>query len=297
MQQTGCLKKRRKRNLTKVSSTHYNFSRSPKTTISFVYQVAGLTVAAYDEASDTFRGLDMYDSSESNHNAGYNNYLKVGGDNSTSITMSRIHQARQNGSRSSSTRITRDPHFLIDDDDGSDSETGPQQLMKNRRHIGFPPDMKRSRSSVPDTINKTSEALSRPNLLDKKVMQRLYQLVTLGLVSGSFPWYWNKKKAYVEKFSPMREKIWNVICFFLSLQMLFVFGFQIYSFYNRVANTTLLTYREIFMGSFSLYWYGLNNSFTWNLYLHKESIRQYINTMLDMNKKFCGKVPTHSRPF
>lgn len=47
------------------------------------------------------------------------------------------------------------------------------------------------------------------------------------------------------------------------------------------------------MSSFSLLWYTWAVYFNVNMYLYKDQIRQYINTMLDFNEKYVEKFVIH----
>jgi len=258
MQQTGCLKKRRRRNISKVP---------------------GLGLVEYDAESDTYRGLDIYNDLYDDEFDTVNTKpsKRLFGD-SIGITISAIREARRNGtSLSSSTRITRDPTFSsvhMDDNDEDDDNNGK----------GFSSEQKESW----ELGEKSADVLSRPNLLDSTVMARLRQLLLLGTTSGAFPWNWNKKTVQIDKWPPWAEKLWVIMWFFVTIQTAFLTGFQFYSFYSRVKGETK-TYREVFMNSLSVYWYVCAIYFNFNMYIYKDHIRQYINTMLLMNKSFCGK--------
>ncbi len=136
-------------------------------------------------------------------------------------------------------------------------------------------------------VIKSQEAKDRPYLLDSTVIARLKQLLLLGKTSGSFPWSWNKKEHRIDRWSPFLERLWVIIWAFVTVQTLFLTLFQFYSFYSRVKGATK-TYREVFMSSLSAYWYICAVYFNVNMYLYKDQIRQYINTMFAMNRDLCG---------
>lgn len=119
-------------------------------------------------------------------------------------------------------------------------------------------------------------------------MARLKQLLLLGTASLTFPWIWNRKEHRIDRWRPNLEKIWVGIWVLVTLQTSFITAFQFYSFYTRVA-TGSKSYREIFQNSFSVYWYVCAVYFNVNMYLYKDAIRQYINTMFALNKELCGR--------
>lgn len=263
MQQTGCLKKRRRRNLAKVT---------------------GLGVKPYDETSDTYRGLDLYQT-------------KLEMESNYKMASERFSLTRKSGKLSSSTRITRDPGFSFpsimqvednfeyyDEDDGGGSVYSATDIELG----GYRSRVSSSIGSLMDATKKSAQVLARPYLLDQTVMARLKQLILLGKTSGAFPWSWNKKEHRIDKWGSLMEGLWKCSWAFFTLQTLCLTIFQFYSFYSRVKGETK-TYREVFMNSLSVYWYICAVYFNVNMYLYKDLIRQYINTMFALNKELCDK--------
>jgi hypothetical protein len=233
----------------------------------------------YDETTDTYRGLDLYKTEYSDPSLNQGSISKKIGE-SVGLTISAIHEARRNGKLSSATRITRDPTFNLrmeEEEEFSYSENGLDDDAFSRPG-----------SAWESSRDKSAHVLTRPNLLDKTVMTRLRQLLLLGMTSGAFPWTWNKKTTRIDKWPRWAERLWIYFWIFSTIQTTFLTGFQFYSFYSRVKGETK-TYREVFMNSLSVYWYVCAIYFNINMYLYKDQIRQYINTMLAMNAEFCGK--------
>jgi hypothetical protein len=116
--------------------------------------------------------------------------------------------------------------------------------------------------------------------------ERLQQLLLLGQTSGAFPWVWNKEKVQIDKWTPRTERYWYWFWSITTAQTVILCVYQIYAFFWRLESGK---YRELFMWSFSFVWYSSAVVFNLNMYLFKDSIRQYINTLLFMNKRFMGK--------
>lgn len=187
---------------------------------------------------------------------------------------------------SSSTRITRDPGFSLP---GRVQDDYDYDIFEDDVELGFGPGSRKiSNAAFVSPAQKTDEALARPYLLDATVMTRLKQLLLLGKTSGAFPWSWDKRTHRINRWSPGWEKVWVVVWAFVTVQTVFLTGFQFYSFFARVGAGNK-TYREVFMNSLSVYWYICAVYFNINMYLYKDLIRQYINTLFGVNKKLCGE--------
>lgn len=290
MQQTGCLKKRRRRNLAKVCYRFflYGVPLVFLTSISKISQVTGLGLKPYDEETDTYQGHDIYT---------YDPPTSLADHFKTSS--SRFFNARNSsGGLSSRHRVTRDPGFTLpeveDNFDYNDGSLG-DYYEEEDVELGYG-HSRRPGSTFVDATRKSQEALDRPYLLDSTVMARLKQLVLLGKTSGAFPWSWNKKEHRIDRWSPTWERVWVAIWAFVTIQTLLLTMFQFYSFYSRVKGE-IKTYREIFMMSLSMYWYICAVYFNINMYLYKDIIRQYINTMFALNKDLCGMLHVHHSIF
>jgi len=254
---------------TRQYSKYTSYFRFQKRRRRNIAKVAGLGIVPYDEATDTFTGREMYDPDQ-------DNYLKraVRTQNDTRLNISTLRKLQEGGiggKRSSATRPTRIPE-------------NPGE--------GFPDDSDEDEDQIESNYDFNDEALSktadhgRPYFLNQLTMGRLQMLLTLGQASGAFPWTWNKEKHMIDKWTPAKERWWYWFWSITTFQTVLLSGFQIYAFFYRLEAGN---YRQLFMWSFSFVWYSCAVVFNLNMYIFKDYIRQYINTLLFMNKKFMGK--------
>ncbi|CAL8068216.1 unnamed protein product [Orchesella dallaii] len=238
MQQTGTLKKRRRRNIAKVT---------------------GLSTLNYNAEEDIFDGMTLF---ESRHRA------QIVG-NETRLRMSSLLLRSQSRTNS---RITRDATFHMEPDEDGAKDNFEEQ-------------------SVPgaSTFLSSVSVKDRPYFLDKWTMSRLRQIFILGAFSGTFPWSWNGKKHRIDKWSPGWERLWNIQWGIVTLQTCFMTVYQVYAFHKGIVEGHHETYRELFMSSFSVFWYCICLCFNVTMVFYKDQIREFINTLFKFNKEYMDK--------
>ncbi|CAL8140069.1 unnamed protein product [Orchesella dallaii] len=257
MQQTGTLRKRKKRNIAKV---------------------AGLAQANYNEFEDNFDGKALFTSTIEERDPFPLSYRT---ESDTRLRMSALMHQNQSGSIKK--RVTRDPKFHLEEEDEY-----PTDFNTDRHSSVY--------SGSIDYKSPEFYKNQRSHFLDKATMNRLRQLLILGASAGAFPWKWNNKEKRIDKWSPFMERVWKVQWFFVTIQTTFLTGFQFYSFFNRVSGSNK-TYREVFMNSLSVYWYICAVYFNINMFIYKDQIRQYINTLLNFNKEYVQKYLIHTEGY
>jgi len=161
-------------------------------------------------------------------------------DNATRISVSALHRAQISSSRRPS-RVAHNGNLHIPGAIGEEYDDDEEEIVHN---FVFEDELS---GHKPDPDHK------RPFFLNKKTMNRLRQLLLLGMTSGAFPWTWNKKTNRIDKWSPGMERWWYYMWAVTTVQTSILTGFQIYSFFARMT-TGDKSYREIFMMSFSFYW-------------------------------------------
>ncbi|CAL8111301.1 unnamed protein product [Orchesella dallaii] len=254
MQTGGTLKKRKRRAIAKVT---------------------GLGTVPYDANEDNFDAKTLFSDKSTND---VPNHFKVTTGSDTRIRMTYLHELGDHQVPQSGRRVTRDPAFHSMED-GYDEED----------------DFHANPSNIPTYIpikSREEYVKERPYFLDKTTMTRLKQILLLGMCSGTFPWKWNSKTHQIDRWSPILEKLWDYQWFFVTIQTACLTGFQFYSFISRL-ETDIKTYREVFMNSVSVYWYVCAVYFNINMYIYKDQIRQYINTMFKFNHDFVDKYLLH----
>lgn len=188
----------------------------------------------YSDEDDTFNGRTLL-----NHST----------KSDTRIYMSSLTNSR---------RATRDPIF-------HDNNFDDEDILNNRTNSVEIP-------KISGPISRLETSDNRSHLLDNSTVNRLRQLLILGACSGAFPWTWNKKEYRIDKWRPLFEKLWNVQWFFVTIQTACITVFQFYSFIHRVQGQNK-TYREVFMNSFSVYWYVCCVYFNVNMFIYKDRVK------------------------
>jgi hypothetical protein len=85
------------------------------------------------------------------------------------------------------------------------------------------------------------------------------------------------------------ESLWKVVWTLIAIQSFCILMFQCYSFFARMKLDAEGSYRPVFMNSFSVLWYMYSVTLTICMYFYSEKIRNYVNCLMDFNKKCVGK--------
>ncbi|CAL8068218.1 unnamed protein product [Orchesella dallaii] len=221
--------------------------------------IRGLSTLNYNEEEDTFDGTTLFE----------NRHRSKSGRKETRLRMPSLLLHSQSRINS---RITRDAKFHMEpEEDGAKDNFDEQSL--SRKATAF------SSGSVKD----------RPYFLDRWTMNRLRQSLILGAFSGTFPRSWNTKEHRIDKWAPQWERLWNFQWGIVTLQTCCVTVYQFYAFYKGIVEGHHETYRELFMSSFSVFWYCICLCFNVTMVFYKDQIREFINTLLKFNQEYMGK--------
>lgn len=226
----------------------------------------GLGTVPYDENDDLFTGTELFGPTKNLKDKPFT--LRTKDDTRLRFSTSGMleHRREAASSLNSRSRVTRDPNYHETEVyAGFDSDSDPDydDNENTQDFIGLGPFEKRT--VVHDSIRK------RKQFLDKYSMQRLKQLLWLGITSGAFPWWWNERNCRIDKWSPAGELAWKFQWFFVTFQTGCLSLFQIYAFFHSFTAANK-SYREVFMSSFSLLWYTWAVYFNVNMYIYKDQV-------------------------
>ncbi len=91
----------------------------------------------------------------------------------------------------------------------------------------------------------------RKYFLDNQTMQRLQQIILLGVATGSMPWKWNKKTCRIDKWGPRFEKMWRIFWIISTVQNFLIAIFQVRTIWRIIG--LVETYRQAFQLSLSVF--------------------------------------------
>lgn len=279
MQQTGTLKKRRKRNLNKVrQKLQFFFAKKflenkQYSLMKYNSQINGLSIVTYDESGDWFDGQNIFTvGPPTSHASKLQKSYNVQG-KSFGIAMRMNTQYVMEFSR----RVTRDPRFH----EPLDETVTHRSDMVNHVELG------------PEGLYSTSRksATERTHFLNATTMTRLRQLIILGASSGAFPWRWNGKEHRIDKWAATKERLWWAQWCIAAADMIFLLLFNTYIFVKTFSENE--TFREAFMSSYSVTWYMCVIAYMVNQYFHMDQTREFVNTLLQFNKEYVDKYLIH----
>lgn len=135
----------------------------------------------------------------------------------------------------------------------------------------------------------------RTHFLDKSTISRLRQVILLGATSGALPWRWNEQEYHIDDWSPSNKKLWRIQWSIISFKAFLLAIFNVYIFIQQIPEAT--RYREVFMSSNAVAWYACFVSFTLNTFWYLDQTREYINTLLQFNKKHVDAYLIHLNGF